>query len=139
MFQAGPHHFDLFCRISIVYVVILFSKVLLCKVYLDCQEGEKFNLPIKRILWAWTRQNLSSVFPTKRDSNQSPHLQRLPRKFGCSKLRYDTFGKRITKALISLHGCADWSAPLLFTNHRRQVFSRRGSFRLDNFEHCIFL
>ena len=36
------------------------------------------------ISWASTRQNLSSGFPTKRDSNQSPHLQRLPRR---SKLR----------------------------------------------------
>ena len=35
------------------------------------------------IIWASTRQNLSSGFPTKRDSNQSPHL-RLPRR---SKLR----------------------------------------------------
>ena len=33
---------------------------------------------------------------------------------------------RITKALISLRGCAGWSASLLFANHRRQVFSRRG-------------
>ena len=32
----------------------------------------------------------------------------------------------ITKALIRLRGCAVWSAPLLFANLRRQVFSRRG-------------
>ena len=31
--------------------------------------------------------------------------------------------KRITKALIRLHGCAGWSAPLLFLNPRRR-FSR---------------
>ena len=36
------------------------------------------------------------------------------------------FDKRTTKALIRLRGCAGWSAPLLFANHRRQVFSRRG-------------
>ena len=30
--------------------------------------------------WASTRQNLSLGFPTKRDSNQSPQLQRLARK-----------------------------------------------------------
>ena len=36
--------------------------------------------------------------------------------------------KRITKALISLRGCAGWSAPLLFANPRRQVFLRRGSY-----------
>ena len=34
--------------------------------------------------------------------------------------------KRITKALIRLRGCAGWSAPVLFANPRRQVFSRRG-------------
>ena len=34
--------------------------------------------------------------------------------------------QRITKALIRLCGCAGWSAPLLITNHQRQVFSRRG-------------
>ena len=34
---------------------------------------------------------------------------------------------RITKALISLRGCAGWSAPVLFTNPRRQVFSRCSS------------
>ena len=34
--------------------------------------------------------------------------------------------KRITKALISLRGCAGWSAPVLFANTRRQGFPRRG-------------
>ena len=29
--------------------------------------------------WAWSRENLSSGFPTKRVSNQSPQLQRLAR------------------------------------------------------------
>ena len=38
------------------------------------------------------------------------------------------FKKRITKALIRLRGCAGWSAPLLFANPRRQIFSRRGPF-----------
>ena len=33
---------------------------------------------------------------------------------------------RITKALIGLHGCAGWSAPVLFASPLRQVFSRRG-------------
>ena len=36
------------------------------------------------ISWTSTRQTLSSGLPTKQDSNQSPHLQRLPRR---SKLR----------------------------------------------------
>ena len=34
--------------------------------------------------------------------------------------------KRIIKALISMHGCAGWYAPVLFANPRGQVFSRRG-------------
>ena len=34
--------------------------------------------------------------------------------------------KRVTKALIRLRGCVGWFVPLLFTNPRRQVFSRRG-------------
>ena len=34
--------------------------------------------------------------------------------------------KLITKALISLRGCAGWSAPVLFANSRRQVFLRQG-------------
>ena len=38
------------------------------------------------------------------------------------------FKKRITKALIRLQGCAGWSAPLLFANPRRQVFSRQGPY-----------
>ena len=36
--------------------------------------------------------------------------------------------KRITKALIRLPRCAGWSAPLLFANLRRQIFSRRDPF-----------
>ena len=34
--------------------------------------------------------------------------------------------KQRTKALIRLPRCGGWSAPVLFTNPRRQVFSRRG-------------
>ena len=34
--------------------------------------------------------------------------------------------KRLTKTLISLRECANWSAPVLFANPRRQVFSRPG-------------
>ena len=37
------------------------------------------------------------------------------------------YNKRITKALIRLRGCAGWSAPLLFADYQRQIFSRRGS------------
>ena len=40
--------------------------------------------------------------------------------------------KRITKALISLRGCAGWSAPVFFANPRRQVLSRRGQIMIKN-------
>ena len=36
--------------------------------------------------------------------------------------------KRITKALIRLRGCAGCSAPVLFTNTRRQVLLRQGPY-----------
>ena len=36
--------------------------------------------------------------------------------------------KRITNALIRLHGCTGWSAPKLFTNPQSQVFSCRGPY-----------
>ena len=36
--------------------------------------------------------------------------------------------KRKTKVLIRLRGWASWSAPVLFANSRRQVFSRRGPY-----------
>ena len=51
------------------------------------------------IIWAWTKQNLSSRFLTKQVSNRSPQLQRLARKlnFTCSKFTYDTFQKRNNK------------------------------------------
>ena len=39
--------------------------------------------------------------------------------------------KRITKALIRLPGCPGWSAPVLFANHRREVFLRRGQNRKE--------
>ena len=39
--------------------------------------------------------------------------------------------KGIIKALIRLRGCAGWSAPLLFANPQRQVFSQRGPYKMD--------
>ena len=64
------------------------------KIWKKLKEGQKlYNwlhlaagraMIFANISWAWTRQNMSSGFPTKRDSNQSPHLERLPRR---SKLR----------------------------------------------------
>ena len=46
----------------------------------------------------------------------------------CTLVRLRHLKMRIIKALDRLRGCAGWSAPLLFENHRRQVFSRRGPY-----------
>ena len=66
-------------------------------------------------IWALSRQNLSLGFLTKRDSNQPAQLQSLAGKMKF-RLWQDILlsKKRKTKALISLHGCAGWSGPLLF-------------------------
>ena len=62
------------------------------------------------------QQNLPSGFPTKQVSNQSPQLQELARKL---KFTCVTFPKANREG-------ADQTAWMLFANHRRQVFSRRG-------------
>ena len=76
------------------------------------------------IMLASPRENLSSGVPTKWDSNQSAQLQ-IENPLVAS-LNMTLSNKRKTKALIRLRWCAGWSAPLLFANLRRQVFSRRG-------------
>ena len=59
---------------------------------------------------------------TKGDSNQYPQLQRLARllKLRLKQVYIDMklSSKRITKALVSLCGCAGWSASLLFVKPR---------------------
>ena len=85
--------------------------------------------------WALLRENLSSGFPSKQVSNQYPQLQRQSRKFkispvACLHMKYPI--KRITKVLIRLRGCAGWSTPVLFANHRRQVFSQRGPNKINS-------
>ena len=44
--------------------------------------------------------------------------------------------KQNKKALIRLRGCAGWSAPVLFTNPRRQGFSRRGPYYSCIYDPC---
>ena len=44
--------------------------------------------------------------------------------------------KQNKKALIRLRGCACWSAPVLFTNPRRQGFSRRGPYYSCIYDPC---
>ena len=46
---------------------------------------------------------------------------------------------RKTKALIRLPRCAGWSAPVLFANPRRQVFSHRGPIIVCTNKACIFI
>ena len=82
-------------------------------------------------IWASLRENLSSGFLTKRFSNQSAQLQRLARKLNLLVASSDAIlsNKPITNALIGLHGCAGWSAPLSFANPR-QVCSRHSLYNI---------
>ena len=102
------------------------------KLYNRLHLAAIYAMIFANISWASTRQNLSSGFPTKRDSNQSPHLHRLPRR---SKLRVASLDNANDKG-------ADQSARSmrmlvcafqLFANHRRQVFSRQGPVDLRTF------
>ena len=83
--------------------------------------------PYFSIIWASSRENLSSGSSSKRDSNQSPQLQRQSRNFNGSKFTYEIFQKA--------------SAPVLFANPPKTgflatrpictyVFPRKGSFHL---------
>ena len=84
-----------------------------------------------QISFCWfsnARQNMYSGFPTKQDSNQSPQLERQAIKLKFILLQIlvrDILSiKQITKAMLSMRGCADWSVPLLFAIPRRLRFSR---------------
>ena len=74
------------------------------------------------IMWTLSRQNLSSGFPTKRNSNQSPQPTQTSLNIEIlleASLNIILSSRQITKALISLRGCADWSAPLLLARFSR--------------------
>ena len=70
-------------------------------------------------------QNLSLGFLTKRDSNQSPQLQRIAGilKFRSYMSRYDTIELANNKGADQTAKWASWSAPLLFANTEER-FSR---------------
>ena len=59
-----------------------------------CRKGAHVSM-----IWASSRENLSSGFPKKRVTNKIPQLHRLARKlkFTCSKFTYDTFHKANNK------------------------------------------
>ena len=44
----------------------------------------------------------------------------------------------IKKALIRLRGCAGWSAPMLFVNPRRPVFSSRDPYTINQGRRRVF-
>ena len=68
--------------------------------------------PTKNI-WALSQENLFSEFPTSWNSNQPAKPQKLA--WVLKFWRYQVLFKQLTtKVLIRLHGCAGWSAPLLF-------------------------
>ena len=70
------------------------------------------------MVWAWSRENLSSGFPTRWDSNQPAQQLKLARdlKMWVKKLKvyYYLSRQQTTKVVIRLHGCTGWSMPLLF-------------------------
>ena len=69
------------------------------------------------LIWATTRENLSSWFPTRSYQNHPTQLQRL----ACSRFRYDTFlyaNKKGTDQTAQV--CA-----FVVRKHQRQVFSSR--------------
>ena len=79
--------------IHLHYVHFIFNiKTLYMDLHPNFRFINKFIVCLS-IIWASSRQNWSLGFPTKRDSNQSPHLQRPARKFNfaCWKFRYGTF------------------------------------------------
>ena len=66
----------------------------------------RYITPTHGIILASSRQNLSSGFPTKRDSNQSHQLERLSKKLKfrhIASLDMLLFNKGITMVLIRLH------------------------------------
>ena len=71
--------------------------------------------------WALTRQNLSFK-PVSSATVTSLKIEISP----VASLYMVLFQMRITMVLIRLWGCAGWSAPVLFINTRRQVFSSQG-------------
>ena len=96
---------------------------------------------LTRPKWASMQENLSSVFPRTqywvRDVSDQVILKPASSATETSHNReislvasYNTIlsNKRITKGLIRLCSGAGWSAPVLFANPQRQVFSRRGTF-----------
>ena len=103
-------------RCQVMFASLFFANI--------CNKAGIFNmfLVYMRSKWGSSRETLSSGYPTKHVSNQASQLHRLAR-----KLKFhlqQVYIQRITKALIRLRGCAGWSAPALFANPRRQVFSR---------------
>ena len=76
------------------------------------------------VIWAAIRENLSSGFPTKRDSNQSPQLQRLASMLVASldMILSNNKGTDQTAWMRSLV-CA-----CVVRKPRRQVFSHRGPY-----------
>ena len=113
---------------NICFVLEIRKSILVTLFYLEACTCMFLHL-IEWIIWAPSRENLSSGVPTKRVSNQSPQLQKLARKneiLLVASLDMVLSKTQITKALIRLRGCAGWSVPVLFVNPRRQVFSHRG-------------
>ena len=87
------------------------------------------NLKNDSSIWASARQNLSSGFPTKRDSNKSPQLQRHAtcRNYACSKYPYGAFQKANYKGAEQSTRMRRLVCAFVVRKSRRHVFWRRGT------------
>ena len=75
------------------------------------------------IIWASTRENLSSGFPTKKVISACSATETSKKIENLLVTNFDMIlsNKQIKNALIRLHGYAGWSAPLLFANTEDRV------------------
>ena len=86
------------------------------------------------------KKKLPPGFSAKRVPNQSPYLHRLARKpiSPVASVHMILSKRRTTKALIRLRACTGWSAPVLFANPQRQVFSRQGPLYMHLFWSVVY-
>ena len=97
------------------------------------KKEKKFSWLIKirhpGIKWASSRENLSSGFSTKVDSNRPAQLQKLGRglKFRVQKLEVLYYLGGENKGVIRLCGCAGWVCAFVVRIWHKQVFSWCGS------------
>ena len=109
--------------VGLQFVIVVFLFILTCFSHISVIIGPLRDKTCLRVSDKASFKPVSSATETSKKIEISPVVS----------LHMILSRKRITKALISLSGCAGWSAPVLFTNLRRQVFSRRSPYDM----HCV--